>query len=34
MRVTVCVEAGAVAGLQKLEPGETFEGGQVITLVD
>jgi glucose-6-phosphate 1-epimerase len=27
----ICVEAGAVAGWQKLEAGETWEGGQVIT---
>jgi glucose-6-phosphate 1-epimerase len=26
----ICVEAGAVRGWQKLEAGETFEGGQVI----
>ncbi|KAH8816548.1 putative glucose-6-phosphate 1-epimerase [Xylogone sp. PMI_703] len=28
----ICVEAGAVSGWQKLEPGETFEGGQFIRL--
>lgn len=27
----ICVEAGAVKGWQKLEQGETWEGGQVIT---
>jgi glucose-6-phosphate 1-epimerase len=27
----VCVEAGAVKGWQKLEAGETWEGGQIIT---
>ncbi|TVY84109.1 Glucose-6-phosphate 1-epimerase [Lachnellula suecica] len=27
----ICVEAGAVKGWQKLEAGETWEGGQVIT---
>ncbi|TVY45831.1 Glucose-6-phosphate 1-epimerase [Lachnellula subtilissima] len=27
----ICVEAGAVGGWQKLEAGETWEGGQVIT---
>ncbi|KAI7335703.1 galactose mutarotase-like protein [Hortaea werneckii] len=26
----VCVEAGAVNGWQKLEPGDTFEGGQIL----
>ena len=26
----ICVEAGAVKGWQKLEAGETFEGGQAI----
>jgi glucose-6-phosphate 1-epimerase len=26
----ICVEAGAVAGWQKLEAGDTFEGGQII----
>lgn len=26
----ICVEVGAVAGWQKLEPGETWEAGQVI----
>lgn len=26
----VCIEPGAVAGLQKLDPGDTFEGGQII----
>lgn len=26
----VCVEVGAVDGWQKLEPGETFEGGQIL----
>jgi glucose-6-phosphate 1-epimerase len=26
----VCVEVGAVDGWQKLEPGETFEGGQIV----
>lgn len=29
-RNTVCVEAGSVAGWQKLDPGDTFEGGQMI----
>ncbi|RQM08441.1 hypothetical protein DH86_00000456 [Scytalidium sp. 3C] len=28
----ICAEAGAVKGWQKLEPGETFEGGQFIRL--
>jgi glucose-6-phosphate 1-epimerase len=28
----ICVEAGAVKGWQKLEAGEAFEGGQIITL--
>ncbi|KAL3425568.1 aldose 1-epimerase [Phlyctema vagabunda] len=27
----ICVEAGAVKGYQKLDVGETFEGGQIIT---
>lgn len=27
----ICVEAGAVKGYQKLEAGETWEGGQVIS---
>ena len=27
----ICVEAGAVRGWQKLEAGETWEGGQLIT---
>ena len=27
----ICVEAGAVKGWQKLEAGETWEGGQTIT---
>ena len=27
----ICVEAGAVAGWQKLEAGETWEGGQIVT---
>ena len=27
----ICVEAGAVGAWQKLEAGETWEGGQVIT---
>jgi glucose-6-phosphate 1-epimerase len=27
----ICVEAGAVKGWQKLEAGETWEGGQVVT---
>ncbi|KAF2858651.1 galactose mutarotase-like protein [Piedraia hortae CBS 480.64] len=27
----ICVEVGTVDGWQKLEPGETFEGGQIIT---
>jgi len=27
----ICVEAGAVKGWQKLEAGETWEGGQIIT---
>lgn len=26
----ICVEVGSIKGWQKLEPGETFEGGQVI----
>ncbi|CAK3955894.1 glucose-6-phosphate 1-epimerase-like [Lecanosticta acicola] len=26
----ICVEVGAVNGWQKLEPGETFEGGQIV----
>ena len=26
----VCVEAGAVNGWQKLEPGDAFEGGQIL----
>lgn len=26
----VCVEVGAVDGWQKLEPGEVFEGGQIV----
>jgi glucose-6-phosphate 1-epimerase len=26
----ICVEAGAVKGWQKLEAGETWEGGQII----
>ena len=26
----VCVEVGAVDGWQKLEPGDTFEGGQIV----
>ena len=26
----VCVEVGSVAEWQRLEPGETFEGGQVV----
>lgn len=26
----VCVEVGSVDGWQKLEPGETFEGGQIL----
>jgi glucose-6-phosphate 1-epimerase len=26
----ICVEVGAVDGWQKLEPGETFEGGQIL----
>ncbi|KAI9834672.1 MAG: hypothetical protein M1826_000074 [Phylliscum demangeonii] len=26
----LCIEAGAVAGWQKLDPGDTFEGGQTI----
>ncbi|KAM0329155.1 hypothetical protein ACHAQA_004451 [Verticillium albo-atrum] len=30
-RNMVCVEAGAVNGWQKLEPGDAFEGAQVIT---
>ncbi|KAI9754393.1 MAG: hypothetical protein M4579_004731 [Chaenotheca gracillima] len=29
----LCVEAGAVSRFQKLEPGDTFEGGQVIRSV-
>lgn len=28
--ITVCVEAGSVAGWQTLAPGDTFEGGQTI----
>jgi glucose-6-phosphate 1-epimerase len=27
----ICVEAGSVTGWQKLEAGETWEGGQIIT---
>jgi glucose-6-phosphate 1-epimerase len=27
----ICVEAGAVNGWQKLEAGETWEGGQIVT---
>lgn len=27
----ICVEAGVVKGYQKLEAGETWEGGQVIS---
>lgn len=30
IRDTVCVEAGSVAGWQRLDPGDTFEGGQMI----
>ena len=26
----ICVEVGAVDGWQKLEPGDTFEGGQIV----
>lgn len=26
----LCVEVGAVEGWQKLEPGDTFEGGQIV----
>ena len=26
----LCIEVGAVNGWQKLEPGETFEGGQIL----
>ncbi|WPG98243.1 glucose-6-phosphate 1-epimerase [Acrodontium crateriforme] len=26
----ICIEVGAVDGWQKLEPGETFEGGQIV----
>lgn len=26
----VCVEVGAVNGWQKLDPGDTFEGGQIV----
>lgn len=26
----LCIEAGSVKGFQKLEAGETFEGGQII----
>lgn len=29
----ICVEAGAVGGWQKLEGGDTFEGGQIIKSV-
>lgn len=29
-KTMVCVEVGAVDGWQKLEPGETFEGGQIL----
>ena len=29
-RALVCVEAGSVAGWQRLDPGDTFEGGQMI----
>ena len=28
----ICVEAGAVKGWQKLEAGETWEGGQVVNI--
>jgi len=30
----ICVEAGAVKGWQRLEQGETWEGGQVIVASD
>lgn len=30
-RNMICVEAGAVKGWQRLEPGDAFEGAQVIT---
>lgn len=26
----VCVEVGSISGWQKLDPGETFEGGQIV----
>ena len=26
----ICVEVGAVDGFQKLEPGDTYEAGQII----
>lgn len=29
----VCVEAGSVKGWQRLEAGETFEGGQIIKAI-
>jgi glucose-6-phosphate 1-epimerase len=29
-KAPVCVEAGAVNGWQKLDPGDAFEGGQII----
>jgi glucose-6-phosphate 1-epimerase len=29
-KTMVCVEVGAVEGWQKLEPGETFEGGMLV----
>ena len=29
----VCVEAGTVAGWQKLDPGDAFEGGQTIKVI-
>ncbi|TGO13721.1 hypothetical protein BTUL_0064g00220 [Botrytis tulipae] len=33
-RTMICVEAGSVSGWQKLEAGETWEGGQIITLAN
>ena len=33
LTVTVCIEAGAVTGWQKLDEGDTFEGGQIIKAV-
>lgn len=33
-RTMICVEAGSVSGWQKLEAGETWEGGQIITIAN